>query len=138
MGYFPFFEGFAFEEAFLFEFEAAFAFGLAGAFVAALFGVLAFASTLAVFFAAFGGAEAFLSEAFAALFFTAAFTSALSSTVSSFSPSASASMRTTSDHRMWYVDTSEYGITCTFGRFRPERNTFSFTPDVRISTLRST
>jgi len=28
---------------------------------------------------------------------------------------------TTLDHSTWYVDTSEYGTTCTFGRLRPDR-----------------
>ena len=36
---------------------------------------------------------------------------------------------------MWYVETSLYGITCTFGRLRPERNTFDFTPSVSTSTF---
>ena len=36
---------------------------------------------------------------------------------------------------MWYVDASVYGITCTFGRLRPLRNTFCFTPSVRMSTF---
>src|SRR4051812_20237558 len=102
----PFFEGFVFAEAFLFE--AAFAFGLAGAFLALV--LASFFAGLAAFFAAFGAEETLLLDAFAALVFAAAFTSALSSTASSFSPSASASMRTTSDHNTWYVETSEYGI----------------------------
>ena len=53
----------------------------------------------------------------------------------SVSPSAPDSISTTSDQRMWYVETSAYGITCTSGRFRPLRKTFSFTPFVRMSTF---
>ena len=37
---------------------------------------------------------------------------------------------------MLYVETSLNGITCASGRLRPERNTFGFTPSVRMSTLR--
>src|ERR1019366_2459288 len=37
---------------------------------------------------------------------------------------------------MWYVETSLNGMTCASGRLRPERNTFGFTPSVRMSTLR--
>ena len=50
-------------------------------------------------------------------------------------PIAPASTSTTSDHRMWYVETSVYGITCTVGRLRPLRKTFGFTPSVRIEHL---
>jgi hypothetical protein len=66
MCYFPFF----FDDFGFFEAEALFleAFGLAGAFLAFAL-ALAFASTLAGFFVAFGAAEAVLFEAFAALFF---------------------------------------------------------------------
>src|SRR5258705_12187670 len=48
---------------------------------------------------------------------------------------ADCSMTTRSDHKMWYVDTSLYGITCTFGRLRPLRNTFGFAPLVSTSTF---
>src|SRR4051812_37324301 len=91
MDYFPFFDFFE-VEALLLD-----AFGLAGLFFAL---ALVFASAFGfdVFFAAALGG---LASALAAVFFVAAFTSADSSTTSSFSPSASASMRTTSDHRMW-------------------------------------
>src|SRR5256885_460558 len=36
-------------------------------------------------------------------------------------PIADASISTTSDQRMWYVDTSEYGSVCTFGKLRALR-----------------
>ena len=38
---------------------------------------------------------------------------------------------------MWYVLASANGITSTFGRFRPERYTFGFTPSVSTSTFLS-
>jgi hypothetical protein len=46
-------------------------------------------------------------------------------------------MSTTSDQRMWYVELSVYGITCTFGMLRPLRKTFGFTPSVRMRTFLS-
>ncbi len=36
-------------------------------------------------------------------------------------PIADASISTTSDQRMWYVETSEYGSVCTFGKLRALR-----------------
>src|ERR1043166_2019581 len=60
---------------------------------------------------------------------------AASATGSSVWPSAPASTSTTSDQRRWYVETSAYGITCTFGRLRPLRKTFGFAPSVSTSTL---
>src|SRR6478736_1872535 len=50
-------------------------------------------------------------------------------------PMAPPSISTTSDQRIWYVETSLYGMTCTLGRLRPDRNTFGFTPSVRTSTF---
>src|SRR5690242_9150931 len=103
-----------------FPFFLAADFFAAGAFFAADF--------LAAFFAGvFFAAAFFAAGAFAAVF--AAVFAGRDSNVSTFSfasgsrplPSAADSIRTTSDHRMWYVDTSEYGITCTVGMLRPDR-----------------
>src|SRR5690349_20705393 len=101
----------------------------AGAFFAAAF--LAGAFFAAVFFAAgFAGADA------------AAFRRCFGAASVSFigviaSPIAPDSMSTTSDHRMWYVETSPYGMTCVVGRLRADRNTFGFAPFVRMSTFLS-
>src|SRR5690349_19389279 len=79
--------------------------------------------------------DAALRAVFAAERFGRASSASSPSTGSSCEPRAPDSMSTTSDHRMWYVDTSAYGITCTSGRLRPLRKTFSFTPSVRMSTF---
>jgi hypothetical protein len=50
--------------------------------------------------------------------FSAGSASAIGSSVC---PIAADSMTTTSDQRMWYVEASEYGRTCAFGRLRPLR-----------------
>src|SRR6185437_12372212 len=50
-------------------------------------------------------------------------------------PIAPDSTRTTSLHRMWYVEASENGITCALGRLRQLRYTFLFTPSVRMRTF---
>src|SRR4029079_408733 len=89
------------------------------------------ADFFAAFFAAFL-AGAFLAAFFAAVFFGAAFfatgapfagvgalrfgfsaAGSRSAIGSSALPRALDSISTTSDHRMWYVETSLYGITCT-------------------------
>src|SRR4051812_21461799 len=97
-------------------------------FVDDFFAVVVFAADLVVAFfaAAFAGT-------FAAFFATGA--GASSATGSSVAPMAPASTSTTSDQRMWYVELSVYGITCTFGRLRPLRKTFGFTPSVSTSTF---
>src|SRR5689334_3179304 len=110
-------------------FAAFFAAFLAGVFFAAFFA--------AVFFgAAFFAAGALLAGVGALrLGFSAA--SSRSAIGSRALPRALDSIRTTSDHRMWYVETSLYGITCTVGRLRPLKKTFCFEPSVRMSTLLS-
>src|SRR6476646_1348768 len=129
-----------------------------GAFFAALFLaadffaadlVAAFAARFAVFFAA----DFFAAGFFAAAFFFAAVLRPLTAGVAagvarrggsgsgssliggSACPMAPPSISTTSDQRIWYVETSLYGMTCTLGRLRPDRNTFGFTPSVRTSTF---
>src|SRR5258706_9605357 len=49
--------------------------------------------------------------------------------------SAACSMSTRSDHSRWYVDTSLYGSTCTFGRLRPLMYTFGLAPLVSTRTF---
>src|SRR3954465_10363882 len=96
--YFPFFGFFGFaEEVFLFEvFDEAAVFLPPLLLASALAGLAFFGA--ASFFAAF--AFAGFAAAFDVALACAAFTSGCSSTVSSFSPSASASISTTSDQRM--------------------------------------
>src|ERR1043166_3897 len=93
-----------------------------GFFLAAFFfGAAAFT---AVFFAAFFAVSAFLGVpplvAVPAVVAVSAFLAvpaflgtSFSATGSSVCPSAPASISTVCDHSTWYVDTSEYGITCT-------------------------
>src|SRR5262245_66640368 len=118
IGYFPFFLGADFLAAALFA--AGFAALFAGAFFAATF----FAATfVAGIFTAFGAAF------FASRFGRASSRSAIGA---SSCPMAAPSINTTSDQRMWYVETSEYGITWTVGRLRPLKTRFVFTPFVRM------
>src|SRR4051812_32372600 len=108
IGYFPFFFAAAFFAAVFFAAVALVAFFAAG-----------FAAFLATFFAA-----ALAGAFFAAAFFTAGAgiagvfvvrrgrSTRASASGSIEFPSAPDSISTTSDHRMWYVETSLYGMTC--------------------------
>src|SRR5262245_47405586 len=118
-------------------------FPLPGAGFAAAFFATGFAAFLAgTFFAGTFFAATFFAAGFAAFgaaFFASRFGFASSRSVSAIGasscPRAAPSINTTSDQRRWYVETSEYGITCTVGRLRPLKNRFVFTPFVRMSTF---
>src|SRR3569833_1070810 len=99
-----------------------------------------------VFLAAACLAGAFFAALFLAAVFAGAFAAALrlgfgasSCSLSGdiASPIAPDSIRTTSDQRMWYVETSLYGMTCVVGRLRADRKTFGLAPFVRMSTFLS-
>src|ERR1041385_1559967 len=97
---------------------AYFSFFFALVFLAAAF--LAGAFFAALFFAAV------LAGAFAAAFRFAFGASSFSLSGDIASPIAPDSISTTSDQRMWYVETSPYGMTCVVGRLRADRKTFGF------------
>src|SRR5262245_95228 len=121
IGYFPFFLGADLAAGF---FAALFlAAGFASAFASALAGFAVFflagaaSTSFDAFFAGRLAADSRLAPA-----------SSRSAIGVSVCPMAPASISTASDHRMWYVDTSWYGMTCTAGRLRPLRNTLGFAP----------